>query len=943
MTPHHKNPDSNGSSKSIEDLKRIIALQKKELHELKEQKKFYLSEFDNNAENYRSILNNIQEGFFEINISGQLTFFNKSMCETSGYSAEELLGLHYNKYTSGKTATLLFEVFSEIFKTGKPGRISDYEMIRKDGQIKSIAVSVSLIRDNSGTPTGFRGIARDITSRKEAEKALEQAHNELEKKVRIRTEELLKAKEIADTSARTKTEFLANMSHEIRTPLNAIIGMSDLLLTTDHPYKQKEYLNVIQNSSKSLLELVNDILDYSKIDADQLDFETINFNIQDIVDEIAEMFLEKNISKQLELIIDINPEVPKELSGDPVRLRQVLVNLVSNAFKFTEKGEICISIDIKSKNNNFIDLIFCVKDTGIGIEAALCESTNSTLFDAFAQADGSTTRKYGGTGLGLAICRKIVTLMHGTIWVESEIGKGTSFYFTSKLKQLTKASHKKITLPENMTGKKVLIVDDNPSTLMVIKRYIESFNFKATIVELADKAFDIYKKALSTEPFSLILMDIRLPGHDGITIAEKIKKHGHPDTPPIIMISAFGNEEEMLRAKEAGVEGFLMKPVKQSLLFDTIMGVFGNKTLKFNGPVKTAHQNELSGACLLVVEDNPINQVVVTEMLNIQGLTIDIAGNGFEALECLKNKSYDAVLMDVQMPEMDGLETTKTIRDRLNHKSLPIIAMTAHAMYGDREKCIAAGMNDYVSKPLDRQLLLSTIKKNIGFTPADSVANPEDPLTNLSYIQHSAPGLNIREGISRLGGSWAKYLEILISFSKSFEHFSIQTKKLIEEKNFESIIINAHSIKGTSGNISANELYISVKSFEHALKGRDIKQITSTFSSVEEALNIVLQSIKRLVKNNSKYENTAETENSSSCFDVSKVLAIFPELLESLRDLDPIESQNHLNTLNTFFSHEKTDKQLLGLFTKMINSVEEYNFEVAVTLLETLKLKIEGK
>lgn len=940
MTPAHEKQDSR---KSIENLEKIIAQQKKELEGLKEQRKVYLSDFESNAEDYRSILNNIQDGFFEINLDGRLTFFNKAMCLTSGYTAEELLGLHYNRYTTGKTTTLIYEVFSEIYKTGKPGSILDYEMVRKDGQVKIISVSVSLIKNNAREPIGFRGIARDITSSKEAEKALELSHNELEKQVKIRTEELIKAKEIADISSKTKTEFLANMSHEIRTPLNAIIGMSDLLISTDHPYKQKEYLSIIRNSSKSLLDLVNDILDYSKIDEDQLDFETIHFNLQDIIDDIAGMFLEKNMAKQLELIIDIKPNVPKNLSGDPVRLRQVLVNLLSNAFKFTERGEICISVAIHSKSNDFTDLIFCVKDTGIGIDPELCDSTSSTLFDAFAQVDGSTTRKYGGTGLGLAICKKIVSMLHGLIWVESIIGIGSSFFFTSKFKEHSTIKRKVITLPENITGKKILIVDDNPSTLMVIKRYIESFNFKATIVETADKALEAYKKALSEEPFSLILMDIRLKGEDGIKIAKIIKENKTEVQTPIIMVSAFGSEKEMLRAKKAGVEGFLMKPVKQSLLFDTIMEVFGNDSLKFDGPVQTADQEEFTGLCLLVVEDNPINQIVVTEMLDIPGLTLDIADNGCDAIEHLRNKSYDAVLMDIQMPKMDGLEATKTIRNKLNLKDLPIIAMTAHAMYGDREKCLSVGMNDYISKPLDRQLLLATIKKNIEKTFTAPIENKKNPLFNLTLIQHKSPGLNIREGITRLGGSWEKYLEILKSFAKSFENFSETTRNMIREQDFENISINAHSMKGTSGNISANELYLSVKIFEETLNKKNIEEIKDSFVAVEDALSIVMESIKRLLKNQALNQDKTVQDQKYTCFDASKVLSVFPNLRASLIDLDPVETEQYIEELNTFFSHEDTDSELLRIFNKMVDGINEYNFEDAIILLDELQLKVKGE
>jgi PAS domain S-box-containing protein len=529
------------------NLEEIILKRTNELQEASKQLSVEISKREKtesvlheNIDTYRKILDDIQEGFFEISLSGKLMFFNKALCDITGYTEKELEGIHYKKYTSDKTAKKLYKVFNTLYTSGNPTKISDFELIKKDGAIGIFSISVSLVRDQSGKPTGFRGVLWDITKIKKAEQKLEKAMDELEKRVEERTAELIhtnfelmKAKEAADQSAHAKTEFLANMSHEIRTPLNAIIGMSELLNRTENLTKQKEYLKIIRTSSITLLELVNDILDFSRADSGKMDFKYVQFNLQDVIDNLADLFLAKNISKELELIIDIHANIPEILIGDPIRLRQILANLVSNAFKFTEKGEICISAEAKSIEENRTELQFCIKDTGIGIDPGLYKEGKSDLFEAFAQADGSTTRKYGGAGLGLAICRKIVTMMGGKIWVESTPGKGSSFYFTAMFKHNGNSLKTKKEIPSKIKNHKVLVVEDNPSTRMVIKRYLESFGFRTDLSETAESALEKYDHSISREPYCLILLDIRLPGMDGITAAHIIKTKTRPPPRPL--------------------------------------------------------------------------------------------------------------------------------------------------------------------------------------------------------------------------------------------------------------------------------------------------------------------------------------------------------------------------------------------------------------------------
>jgi PAS domain S-box-containing protein len=903
-----------------------------------------------NSDTYRKILDDIQEGFFEISLSGKLLFFNKAMCEISGYSEQELDGIHYKDYSSEKTAKKLYKVFNAIYTTGKPIKINDFELIRKDGSLGVFSISVSLVRDKNGKPTGFRGVGRDITQYQQTARKLEQARDDLEKRVEERTAELIqtnfeliKAKDIADQSAQAKTEFLANMSHEIRTPLNAIIGMSELLMTTKSAAKQREYLKIIRSSSMSLLDLVNDILDFSKVDSGKMDFKYVQFNLQDVIDNLADLFLAKNMAKKLELVIDIKASVPELLIGDPVRLRQILANLVSNAFKFTEKGEICISAEAKSMEDDRVELLFCIKDTGIGIDPVLYKQGKQDLFEAFAQADGSTTRKYGGAGLGLAICRKIVTMMGGKIWVESTPGQGSSFFFTAMFRHHGKSVKIKQEIPSRIKDRRVLVVEDNPSTLMVVKRYLEAFGFRADLASSAEEALEKYETAPEKDPYCLVLMDIRLPGMDGITAAHIIKKQKKAETPHIIMISAMGDETQIKRAMEAGADRFLIKPFRQSLLFDTIMEIYGYEPLRSRDHVITSSQFEtFPDTSLLLVEDNTVNQMVVIEMLQIPGITIDLAGNGQEAIDRLQEKNYDAVLMDVQMPEMDGIETTRVIRNKLGLKDIPIIAITAHAMYGDREKCLAAGMNDYIPKPVDRERLLSILKLHLKSQPLfSSLPHSEDPVPEglVSAAGTSTlPGIDLDAGLKRFGDSWTRYMKILLSFSHSFIEFSETMTKLVKGGLYNEALIQAHSLRGTAGNISANRLYLAAEMFEKALRDHNEDGIARTFSKVNEELRLVLDSINRVTFTPASAGEEALPEavpENSNPFNSDKIIELIPGLLGTLKDFDPVESENRLEGIRRCFFHHP-HHELAPLVQDLENLVKNYHFDEAIDVLENL-------
>ncbi|MDY7032997.1 MAG: PAS domain S-box protein [Thermodesulfobacteriota bacterium] len=658
-------------------------------------------------ERYRTIIENIEDGYYEIDLNANLTFVNDSACRMLEYAEDELIGMNFRDFTAQKDIKALYNAVNTTFKTGIPIKRLDWEIIRKDGETRNMETSFSLIRRADGKPIGFRGVVRDITDRKRAE------------------QELQKAKEAAELANTAKSEFLANMSHEIRTPLNGVIGFTDLLLDTPLNQEQMEYAGTIKESGRSLLSLIDEILDLSKIEAGELEMERIDFDPEVMMYDVCRMIRPRIQNKSIEMLCRTGDDVPSLVRGDSRWFRQILTNLVGNASKFTESGEIEISLDLEEDCDDKVKLHVSIRDTGIGIP----RENFLEIFEAFKQIDGSSTRRYGGTGLGLSISKKLAHLMNGNVWAESNVGNGSIFHFAAWF-QKAEVKQQKMPLAVSLSEKRMLIVDDNRTNLEIMTHIIESVGMHAGTLMTSEEVIPTLQHALNHEtPFDLCGIDIQMPGIDGFKLAQKIRNfNSRIKNIPLIALSSI-KDSEGKQFMEAGFDGFLLKPIYRHELIHMMKKLLGEESDTRSEDHRetivtrrSLQEEKKHSIRILVAEDNLVNQRFAKKILEKAGYHVELACNGQDAVDRYSKEpaNFNLILMDVQMPKLDGLEATRLIRakelefvgDNSKYTTrIPIIALTAHAMKGDREKCLEAGMDDYTTKPIKRESVYQIIDK----------------------------------------------------------------------------------------------------------------------------------------------------------------------------------------------------------------------------------------